>query len=372
MSSASQNPQAPRYQKVKNYLFFVSLAIDIIILWIFFASGYSALLKNYAQGISSFAFIVNGLYLFIFSVIFYLIHFPLSVFSEFVWEHKFKLSNQKFHQWLWDDVKKSLLGFVVMLLLVETIYVLLRQFPATWWLGAGFVWLFISVILARIMPNIIIPLFYKYIPVENQELRERIFGLFKSCQVSLKDIYAINFSSKTVKANAFFCGLGKSRRVVLSDTLLNNFSTSEIEVVVAHELGHVKHNDVVRMLCINSGVIFAAFFMMDQILKKFLVASGLQRIDDIAFFPMLVLGFIILSLITTPLINAYSRVMEKRADVFSVAKTKNPMAFISLMKKLGEMNLSEFSPSWLIEMFFYDHPPIQKRIDYIQSIKLSN
>lgn len=372
MSSAPQNPQARQYHKIKNYLFFVSLAVDIFVLGGFFFGGYSAALKSRAEGIFSSVYGVNAFYFLIFSVIFYLAHFPLNLFSGFIWEHKFGLSRQKLHQWLWDDLKRSLIGFAVVLFLVEIIYVLLGRFPATWWIGAGAAWVFISVVLARITPNIIIPIFYKYSPIDNGELREKVFALFKSCRVSLNDIYAINFSSKTAKANAFFCGIGRSRRVVLSDTLLKNFSVPEIEAVVAHELAHVRHNDVVRMLCLNSLVIFAGFFLTDMALKNFLAAYGPGRIDDIAFFPVLVLGLIFLSLAAAPLLNAYSRAMEKKADIFSVAKTKNPAAFVSMIQKLGEMNLSEFMPSRLIEVFFYDHPPIGKRIEYVKKLNFQN
>jgi len=364
-----EKAQAKTYQNIKNRLFFFGLAIDIIVLIVFFFGGYSVFIRNYASNVSHSSFLVIGIYYSIFCLIIYVIHFPLSFFLGFTLEHKFHLSTQKFHQWLGDNLKKSALGFAITLILVEVIYSLLGRFPQHWWIGAGAFWLFFSFVLAKITPNIIIPLFFKYLPIDNEELRDRIFQLFKSCQVPLRDIYSINFSSKTKKANAFFCGIGKSKRVVLSDTLISEFSIQEIEAVVAHELGHYIHKDVIKMLFINAVLIFFGLFLMNKFLMYALTHLGLIRIDDIAFFPIILLGFIAFSLGTTPLLNAYSRSIERDADQFSIEKTKNTNAFITMMEKLGEMNLAEFHPNRFVEIFFYDHPPISKRIKFAKNLK---
>ena len=256
-----------------------------------------------------------------------------------------------------------MLGFLLGLILVEVIYIFLERFGETWWIWAACFWLFLSFVLAKITPNVIIPLFYKYQTLNNPSLRNRIFKLFDSCRVSLKDVYAIDMSTKTKKANAFLCGLVTSRRVVLSDTLLNEFSDDEVEVVVAHELGHLKHSDILKMLFIQAVVIFVGLFLVAQLLKKALIVFQLKGIDDIAFLPGILFVFMIFSFILQPVLNGYSRVMERAADRYSLEKTGNAQAFVTLMFKLGEMNLSEFLPSRAIEIFLYDHPPIQKRVD---------
>lgn len=363
---------ASTYQNIKHISFFVGLLLDIAVLLLLFFSGATFLLKQHLLNFSANLFIVNGLYIFFFSLIMYVVHFPLNFYIGFILEHKFQLSNQTAGAWMIDDLKKTLLGFFVGIISIEAIYVFLGRFPETWWIFAGIFWLFLSFVLAKLTPNVIIPLFYKYSLLENQELRDRIKQLFQTCRVSLKDVYAINFSAKTKKANAFLCGMGKNRRVVLSDTLLSNFSTDEIEAVVAHELGHYHNRDIFKMLMVNALMIFVGLFLVHQFLQWALVHFGLSAIDDIAFFPIVALGLMFFSLLMTPLLNAFSCWIERQADQFSLEKTQRPQDFISMMKKLGEMNLAEWQPSRLVEIFFYDHPPIAKRIAFAQNWKLKN
>jgi len=203
--------------------------------------------------------------------------------------------------------------------------------------------------------------------VEDRGLRDKIFKLFQTCQVALDNVYAINLSSKTKKANAFVCGIGKGRRVCLSDTLISEFSPSEIEVVVAHELGHLKHKDIFKLLIVNALIILTGLFWVNKILKMSVNSFSLKAIDDISFFPVLAFVFVIFGFLTTPLLNGYSRFIEKKADQFSIEITKKPLDFISTMNKLGKMNLSEINPSRTVEIFFYDHPPINKRIAFAKS-----
>lgn len=367
----NQEGNSKAYHRVKNVLFLVGLILDFSILLVIFLSGFSASIKEFACQISSNTFIINAVYFLIFSSVMYALHFPLSIFSGFTWEHKFKLSNQSFFQWLRDDFKKALLGFTVSLVAVEVIYFLLGRFPENWWIAAVFFWLLLTIVIAQLTPNVIIPLFYKYSSIENQILRERILVLFRNCQVPLKNVYAINLSSKTKKANAFFCGLGHNRRVVLSDTLVSNFTVEEIEAVVAHELGHLKHRDILKMIFVNSLISIVGFYFLDIFLKGSLYYFGLKGINDITFFPILILSFVCFGLITTPLLNAYSRRIEVQADRFCLQTTRNPDHFISMMRKLGEMNLAEFKPNRFIEIFFYDHPPLEKRIQLAKNIKLA-
>ena len=373
-TNTSQSPDPARskeYHRMKNHLFFVNLFLDVVVLSIFFFSGLSGQLKSWAIQYSSAAWIFNGMYITVFSLMMSCVHFPLSFFSEYIWEHRFELSNQTWQEWLIDDIKKTLLGLLLMLILVEGIYFFLAKFPTSWWIWAGAFWLTLSFVLAKIMPNVIIPIFYKYKSIDDEGLRQRIFQLFKKCGVALKDVYAIDFSKKTKKANAFLCGMGNNRRVVLSDTLISDFSADEIESVVAHELGHYKHRDIFKLLLLNTAVIFLSFYLMYRIFAWAVPAFGLTGIDDIAFFPMFMLAFIVFGLIVTPALNAYSRYLERAADLYSLQQVPQVETFISMMDKLGVMNLAEQNPSRLVEIFFYDHPPLEKRIAFAKKYAAS-
>jgi len=354
--------QSKLYHKGKKLVFFLGLILDFIFLAAFFVTGFSLFLRQWAQGFSSYPLVFRAVYMAVFCLIFYAIHGPLNYFVGFRWEHRFKLSNQKFGAWFADEIKKSLLSFIIMLVFVEILYVILGTFPRHWWILASGVWLFISLFLAQIMPHVIIPIFYKYSQIDDADLKERIFSLFKKCRVTLKDVYAINFSAKTKKANAFVCGLGSQRRVVLGDTLIEDFTKEEIGAVVAHELGHYVAKDILKLIVVNTALIFLGFFLIDKVLAIVLARSGGLTINDIAVFPVFALALMVFGFLVTPLLNAFSCYLETQADRFSLTLTEDPQSFIGMMSKLGQKNLAEMNPSRFDEIMFYDHPPIAKRI----------
>lgn len=353
---------AKEYRSLKNRLFFTSLALDFLFFGLFFFSGFSLYLREQAASLFVQIFWVNGFYIMVFGIFFYFFNFPLNFYEGYILEHKFKLSNQNFFNWLKDNLKKAVLDFVLAVITVEAVYFFLKGSPNYWWVFFGLFWIFLTLILAKIAPLIIIPLFYKYLPITNFQLKQRIFGLFDKCSIKIKNVCSIDFSRKTKKANAFICGLGKNRRVVLSDTLLENFSSEEIEQVVAHELSHYRNQDILKLIFLNSGVMFIAFYLLDKLLKNLFFSFGLKRIDDIAFFPILAMGLILLGFITLPLVNSFSRYLERKADLFCLKLTQNKQGFISMIEKLGKINLADFFPSRFIEVWLYDHPPIGKRI----------
>jgi STE24 endopeptidase len=253
--------------------------------------------------------------------------------------------------------------------MVESIYYVLRNFSSIWWIFASFFWLFLNLILAKITPLVIIPIFYKYIPINNEELKNKIFYLFNYCNLKIKDIYAINLSKDTKKANAFVCGVGGSRHIVLSDTLLNNFDNDQINTVVAHELGHYKNRDMIKLILLNSILAFVVFFLVDIVFKKSLILFSFESISDIAFFPLFSVYLLLASLIILPIQNGFSRVLERKADLFSLQVTRSPETYISALTKLGKINLADFSPNRFIEFMFYDHPSLSRRILFIRKFK---
>ncbi len=350
------------YHRTKHVLFLVSILLDCVLLLGFFLSGWSVALRSLAFSIFKNFFIANAFYLTVFILGSFLIHLPLHIWEGFTLEHRFHLSNQKLSAWAVDEFKKFLLSLVISVIFVEVIYIFLSKCPQAWWFWGWVFWIFLTVFLARLTPAFIVPLFYRYIPIENAPLREAILKLFRENNIFVSDVFAIDFSSKTKKANAFVCGLGKNRRIVLTDTLMKEFSTPEIEAIVAHEISHYKHHDLIKMIVVNSCLTFLGFMATGYFLEGLLKHFSLSRIDDIAFLPMLALGLSILSFVAMPFLNAFSRALEYKADHFSLETTKNPSVFISMMEKLGRLNLAEIEPHAWIEFFLYDHPSISKRI----------
>jgi len=365
----NNSDSAKKYHQIKNRLFFVNILVNILFLLFLSLSGLSIFLKNQILNFTQQFFLVNALYAFCFCIIFDAVGFPLSLYEGFILEHRFNLSNQRFTGWLKDFFKNAILGLVVILIAAEAVYIFLRKFPYHWWIWATFFWLFLTVVIAKITPSLIIPLFFKYRTLERAGLKTKLFVLLDKCGVKIKDIFYIDLSQKTKKANAFICGLGNNRRLVLSDTLLEKFSDEEVRGVVAHELGHYKDHDLFKMVLANTVASFFSFFLISIILEKLLRYFGFSRIDDIAFLPIFFLSIFLLGLVLLPILNAFNRNLERKADLFSLQLTADPDNFISMMKKLGELNLADLSPHRFIEILLYDHPPISKRIKLAEAFK---
>lgn len=365
----AQHEDSPIYQKIKTRLYFGSLFLNILVIVLFLLGGFSAGLRNFCAGFSSHFLIQNGLYIIILGFVLHVLNFPLSFFEGYVLEHKFRLSNQTVKTWLKDDTKKNLLGMAVFLLAVEVIYFFLHIWPDFWWVAFSVFWLLFSLVIAKLTPQVFIPMFFKYTDIADGDLKSGILRLFEETRVKIKDAYSINFSDKSRKANVFICGLGANRRVVLTDTLVEKFSVEEIEAVVAHEIAHYKNGDILRLTVVNSIATFFMFYLTHQAIRSTLGTFGFSRIDDIAFFPVMALVLTFVSFLSLPLMNSYSRRLEEQADRFSLEITRKPDVYVSMMNKLGEMNLSEFKPSRWKEIFFFDHPPLYKRIQLAQGFK---
>jgi len=363
--------QAKNYHRIKKQFFYLSLGMDAAFLLAVQLAGISVWWRETAALVNPAPLVVNAIYSLGFFLAFFFWQLPLSFFSGYALEHRYNLSTQQFPGWVWDEIKKGLLSGLFFLIIVTAVYFLIARFPQNWWALAAVFWLLLSLGIARIMPDFIIPLFFKYKKVENEDLRQTVFALFKKCGVAISDVYAIDLSAKTKKANAFVCGLGKSRRVVLGDTLLADFTVSEIETVVAHELGHYKNQDILKLTIVNTVMIFASFYLVDIALEKIAVYLGLAK-TDIAALPSFILVMIIFSLFTAPVLNGYSRLLETQADEFSLRVTGRREEFISMMHKLAGMNLAEYAPSRFDEIMFYDHPPVGKRIELAQNCKLAD
>ena len=354
--------QAKEYHKIKNLLFVVNLLISIIILLIFLVFGLSIFLRAYLRMFFDGKFLLNGIFLSIFYLIITMFNFPLDLFEGFILERKFKLSKQKFLGWLKDYFKKFLITLFMALLIVECIYAFIGIFYSNWWVFAAFLWLIITVVFTKIFPLIILPLFFKSRPLDDNDLKERLDKLAKKFNFRLSDILILELSKKTIKANAMVTGIGRSKRIYLSDTLLADFTYDEIETVVAHELAHNRNKDIYKHILVSFVISIFSFYICDLVLSRSIHYFGYIAKDDIANLPLFSLLILLVSFIILPFQNSFSRYLEKNADEDSIRTTGNPKGFISMISKLGYKNLADFSPSRIVEFFLYDHPPISKRI----------
>jgi len=359
-----EDERAKAYNRTKRYLFLVELLLGLLFLGAIFFLGISAFVARWAESFVTNSWLIVLVYIAVVGFAFSLISLPLDWYSGYVLEHKYGQSTQTLAQWANDQLKGLLVNAIIGIALVEVVYWLLRRYPLTWWIIGGALFILFAIVMTVLAPVILLPFFFKVVPLRDEELKKRIYALCEKVNARVKGVYEMDMSRKTRAANAALVGIGRTRRIILCDTLLQRYSPDEIEIVLAHELGHHKHWDIWRGLFFQSIIFFIAFFLGFLVLRAFSLTLGLRSPADIAGFPLLVFTIAIVSFFFLPLINGFSRRLEWRADDFALKITVNPSAFVSMMAKLGRQNLAEFRPNRVVEFFLYTHPPIGKRIDH--------
>ena len=355
---------AKKYSKTHQILSLTGSIIFYAVLIILIFTGLSRSILDLAHSYTSNDYIALLIFLGIIGVAESLINFPLNFYSGYILEHKYDLSNQTLSKYFQEKLKGLILGLVIGIPVMFAFYYILRTFGDNWWLVLGIFMFIVSVILGRLAPTIIMPLFYKFKPIENEGIKNRILELCKKTGVKIQGIFTFDMSKNTKKANAAFTGMGKSRRIILGDTLMNNFSESEIETVFAHEVGHYTKRHILKLMTVSTIMTFLGLFITAKLYEASLGYFGFTSVSDIAALPLLFLYLSLYGLITTPITNIQSRKYEWEADTFALQTTKDKGAFISAMEKLADQNLADKSPNKIIEYLFHSHPSLEKRIQF--------
>ena len=293
---------------------------------------------------------------------FTVLHLPLSFYRGYVLPRRYGLLTQSFPAWLADALKAGLIGSALALLLLEGLYVLFEITPEWWWLVAAFGYLLFTVVLGTLAPVLLVPLFFKPVPLEDEVLLRRLEALAAQAGVKIKGVYVIDLSSKGTTSNAVLMGLGSTRRILLADTLLAGFTQEEIEVVIAHELAHHVHRDIPRGIAVSTTSTLASFAAAYFVLDWGIDAFDFEGLSDVAGLPLVALVLSAVGLLLRPLENAYSRWIEANADRYALETTGMAGQFITMMTKLTDQNLSEADPGWLNKVWFYSHPPYRERV----------
>ena len=293
----------------------------------------------------------------------YVISLPLSLYSGFILEHQFGLSRQTLLRWFRRDLLKHALLLIFGLAMIQGLFWLIRWSGWLWWIAAAVAMFVVSVVLGQLVPVLILPLFYKIEPLEDDRLESRFQRLVQGTSLAIKGIYRMRLSRETVKANALLAGLGHTRRVILGDTLLDGFTEDEIEVVLAHEIGHHVHHHIPKLIL--AGMLFStfSFFICDRVLVWWMDRQGVSY-DSLPVYalPLLMLVVTLLSLASGPLQNAVSRHFERQSDRYALRHTGLRKAYVSAFQKLGRLNKADPHPPRLEVLLFHDHPPIGQRL----------
>src|SRR5882724_9838510 len=357
------SPQTRRYNRTRRWLGIADFALGAVVLIVLLLTGWSGTLRDIALGDAAQNYVLAVfLYVSMLMTITKLLGLGLDYYG-FRLEHRFQLSNQRLRAWLWDEAKGFLVGLVLAAIVAELLYFIMREAPQHWWLIAWAAFLGLFVLLAQLAPVVLFPIFYKFAPLENEELKERLVGLGARAGTRVRGVYQWKLSEKSKKANAALTGLGNTRRIILADTLLANYSTDEIEAVLAHELGHHVHRHIFKSILVQAGITFVGFWAANWVLHYAVDRLHVfETLSDFANLPLLMLVGTVLSFLVLPLLNAYSRFNERQADRYAFRSIATIAPFISAMNKLAEQNLAERSPATWVEWLFHSHPSISRRV----------
>jgi STE24 endopeptidase len=245
----------------------------------------------------------------------------------------------------------------------SVVFFTLRHWPDHWWWISAALCAVAMIGLAQLAPVVLLPIFYKFKPLDRPALADRLLTLATRAKTDIVGVFEWVLSDHTRKANAALAGMGKTRRILLSDTLLADFSEDEIEVILAHELAHHVHRDLWRGIAMQAAGLVGGFFVTDIIVRASAERLALRGLADPAALPMLLLIAGAWSFLLMPFGNALSRAQERAADRYALTATHNVEAFVTAMKRLSQQNLAEEYPSPVVRWLFYSHPPIRERID---------
>lgn len=356
--------EARRYNRIKRWLGIADLGLGILVLVVLLATGWTGALRDLAYR-AAFQNYMLAVAFYLLALLLLAKLFGLGLdYYGFRLEHRFQLSNQRFSSWVKDEVKEFLVGAVLAGIVAEVLYFIIRQSSQHWWLIAWVVFLALFILLAQLAPVLLLPIFYKFEPLENEDLKSRLVKLGERAGTHVRGVYKWKLSEKSKKANAALTGLGNTRRIILADTLLDNYSPDEIEAVLAHELGHHVHRHILKSIAVQALTTFVGFWAANWVLHYSIDRLHMfETLSDFANLPLLVLLATTLSFLLMPALNAFSRFNERQADRYAFRSTSSVAPFISAMNKLAEQNLAERTPSKFVEWFFHSHPAISRRVE---------
>jgi STE24 endopeptidase len=367
-----ERQKALRYSRTHEWLAVVDMVFGALTLLVALFTGLSGRLRAGAERVAPRRVGAVLPYAAAGTLVASLISLPLTFYEGYVVEHRYGLSNQSKRSWFIDWLKGVGIGVALGAPLMQGMYWVIRRYPQRWWAVLSGLAIPFTVLLANLAPVLLMPLFNKFEPLKDRDLEKRIKALAEGVGVHVSAVMQMDMSKQTKKANAFFTGVGNTKRIVLGDTLLDEFTADEVEVVLAHELGHQVHRDLWKLIGLQLPIQLGSFYAMQRvapaIIKRFGARWGLQTeegVNDPAALPLLGLVGTGTGIIVTPVVNAIiRRWVEHPADRYALDLTGKTGPFITAMQKLGRMNLADPKPPALIKWLFHNHPTLQERIEY--------
>jgi STE24 endopeptidase len=347
--------KAVRYHRSKRRTAVLSMAVSGALLIGLAVSGAGALLRDLTHGSAA-------VFVLVLAAVHEALTLPLAFYGGFLLERRYGLSAETARMWVTTHTKAAIVALLLAMAAAETIYWSMRNWPRTWWLASAVLFTVATAVLARVTPTLLLPIFYRFKPLERESLRARLAALSARAGLPVLGAYEWGLGDKSRRANAALVGAGATRRILLSDTLLADYSEDEIEVILAHEMAHHVHHDILKGIALQFALLVAALGAAAIALQRFWPAAGLREPTDVAGLPLLLLAAGAVLVALTPAVNALSRRNERRADRYALALTQQPAPFVSAMRRLAAQNLAEENPPTAALWFFHSHPPVEERI----------
>jgi STE24 endopeptidase len=361
--SPAEQAEARRYGRIHLALTLLDMAVDFIYLGLMafvFGPRIDAWLATFLGRGEAQSFERLVALIVVVTVLHFLVSLPLSFYSGYIVEHQFGLSNQSVKRWVIHWIKRIALVILIILGMYSSLFACIWDAGDYWWVYAAAVFFIFGMLSAQLGP-LVLAMFYKVEPLENADLLERMKRLAAGTGLTIEGVYRLGLSADTTKANAMLAGLGRTRRVLMGDTLLDKFSPEEIEVIFAHEIGHHVHRHIPKMIATGVVVSLAAFYLLDRILIAWANIPSAANTPTSAL-PLVMFALTTFMLLLSPLQNAISRHYEVQCDTYALKRTNNPSAYRTAFTKLAKLNKADMNPNPIEVFLLHSHPPIAKRL----------
>ncbi|MFC1564357.1 M48 family metallopeptidase [candidate division KSB1 bacterium] len=365
--------KAMRFYRSGNYLYILNLIMSFLIPGLILFSGFSAKIRDLAVKTGRKWFFIIGIYFIIYSVILFIIYFPLSYYIGFVRLHDYGLSNQTFGKWYLDSLKSLAVSIGAGFLLLWIPYLLLKKSPKNWWLYISICSAPFYILVMLIVPVWIDPLYNDFGPMQDQVLEQKILDTASRAGIEDSRVFEVNKSIDTEAVNAYVTGIGKTKRIVLWDTIIEKLDEDELLIVMGHEMGHYVLDHITWGIIIGSAGTFLMFFLIFRstgfLLKKYKDKFGFEHLHDIASLPLFLILINFYSFLGQPFAYGISRYFERQCDTFTLELRRDNRAGAEAFVKLQHENLTNPRPGIIYRIFRATHPPIGERIDFFNTYR---
>ncbi|MFL3028386.1 MAG: M48 family metallopeptidase [Candidatus Neomarinimicrobiota bacterium] len=359
--------KAKTYENEKRKIGIASSLLSLVFILLFYFSGLSEYLANINLSFT-YVFLI---YVTVFQILSTVIGVPLGYYSSYIHEHKWGFSNYTNRTWIIDQLKSFAVSLILLPILLGIFFWVLWKFPETWWLVAATVTTLVSIVFVTLFPVVILPIFNKYDIIEDETLTGQLSEILHKAGLKPSGFFRQDMSRQTKKENAFLAGMGKTRRVVIADNLLEHMSLSEIKSVIAHEVGHYRYSHLPKNILIGTVQQLIIFYLLNIIMKVLYPEFLTSNTNNLSLFPMFSLIMSLLSsLLFGPLNNLISRYFERQADRTSLELYPDKDSFQKAMAGLANRNLSNAYPEWWVKLLYYSHPPIGERLSFAENYKI--